>query len=136
MDKDKLSKTIDVSFLRQLENSDYLTSSLRTLANVLYKEYNKHPILLIDEYDVPLARASFHDSQNSKLYKDDKNFVADYHKRMVTLMSAFLGLLKDEDTLSKTIITGCLKVAKNDIFTGVNNFKVNTVISEKEALRA
>ena len=81
MDKDKLSKTIDVSFLRQLENSDYLTSSLRTLANVLYKEYNKHPILLIDEYDVPLARASFHDSQNSKLYKDDKNFVADYHKR-------------------------------------------------------
>ena len=134
LDKDKLSKTIDVSFLIQLENSDYLTSSLRTLANVLYKEYNKHPILLIDEYDVPLARASFHDSQNSKLYKDDKNFVADYHKRMVTLMSAFLGLLKDEDTLSKTIITGCLKVAKNDIFTGVNNFKVNTVISEKEEL--
>lgn len=54
LDKDKLSKTIDVSFLRQLENSDYLTSSLRTFANVLYKEYNKHPILLIDEYDVPL----------------------------------------------------------------------------------
>ena len=134
LDKDKLSKTINVSYLRQLENSDYLTSSLRTLAKVLYKEYNKHPILLIDEYDVPLARASFHDSQNSKLYKDDKNFVADYHKRMVTLMSAFLGLLKDEDTLSKTIITGCLKVAKNDIFTGVNNFKVNTVISEKEDL--
>ena len=53
---------------------------------------------------------------------------------MVTLMSAFLGLLKDEDTLSKTIITGCLKVAKNDIFTGVNNFKVNTVLSEKEEL--
>ena len=48
---------------------------------------------------------------------------------MVTLMSGFLGILKDENTLTKTVMTGCLKVAKNSIFTGVNNLKVNTVIS-------
>ncbi|MBQ8023067.1 MAG: AAA family ATPase [Succinivibrio sp.] len=133
-DKEELSKLLNKSYLEQLKNQNSLKDSLSTLASALYKEYEKYPILIIDEYDVPLARASFHDSINSVLYKDKKDFVADYHKRMVTLMSDFLGILKDEDTLSKTIITGCLKVAKNDIFTGVNNFKVNTVISEKEDL--
>ena len=129
-DKDKLSKILDVSFLRQLENSDYLTESLRTLAKALYKEYGKYPILLIDEYDVPLANASFHDIQNTKLYGDDKEFKADYHYKMVTLMKSFLGILKDEDTLTKAVITGCLKVAKNSLFTGVNNFTVNSVSSK------
>ena len=129
-DKDKLSKILDVSFLRQFENSDYLAGSLRTLAKALYKEYGKYPILLIDEYDVPLANASFHDIQNTKLYGDDKEFKADYHYKMVTLMKAFLGILKDEDTLTKAVITGCLKVAKNSLFTGVNNFTVNSVSSK------
>ena len=51
---------------------------------------------------------------------------------MVTLMKGFLGILKDQKTLTKVIITGCLKVAKNSLFTGVNNLKVNTVLSENE----
>ena len=51
---------------------------------------------------------------------------------MVTLMKVFLGILKDQKTLTKVIITGCLKVAKNSLFTGVNNLKVNTVLSENE----
>ena len=131
-DKDKLSKILDVSFLRQFENSDYLTGSLSTIATALYKEYGKYPVLLIDEYDVPLANASFHDIQNTKLYGDDKEFKADYHYKMVTLMKVFLGILKDQKTLTKVIITGCLKVAKNSLFTGVNNLKVNTVLSENE----
>ena len=50
---------------------------------------------------------------------------------MVTLLSGFLGILKDENTLTKTVMTGCLKVAKNSIFTGVNNLYVNTVVSKK-----
>ena len=129
-DKDKLSKILDVSFLRQFENSDYLTGSLRTIAKALYKEYGKYPILLIDEYDVPLANASFHDIQNTKLYGDDKGFKADYHYKMVTLMKVFLGILKDEDTLTKAVISGCLKVAKNSLFTGVNIFTVNSVSSK------
>ena len=131
-DKDKLSKILKVEFLREFENSDYLTGSLSIIATALYKEYGKYPVLLIDEYDVPLANASFHDIQNTKLYGDDKEFKADYHYKMVTLMKVFLGILKDQKTLTKVIITGCLKVAKNSLFTGVNNLKVNTVLSENE----
>ena len=131
-DKDKLSKILKVEFLREFENSDYLTGSLSTIATALYKEYGKYPVLLIDEYDVPLANASYHDIQNTKLYGDDKEFKADYHYKMVTLMKVFLGILKDQKTLTKVIITGCLKVAKNSLFTGVNNLKVNTVLSENE----
>ena len=131
-DKDKLSKIIDESFLRQLENSDYLTESLRTIATALYKEYGKYPILLIDEYDVPLANASFHDLQNAKENSNDKTFKADYHSKMVTIMKGFFGILKDKKTLTKTILTGCLKVAKNSLFTGVNNFTVNSVVDDEK----
>ena len=131
-DKDKLSKILKVEFLREFENSDYLTGSLSIIATALYKEYGKYPILLIDEYDVPLANASYHDIQNTKLYRDEKDFKADFHYNMVDLMKSFLGILKDQKTLTKVIITGCLKVAKNSLFTGVNNLKVNTVLSENE----
>ena len=131
-DKDKLSKILKVEFLREFENSDYLTGSLSIIATALYKEYGKYPVLLIDEYDVPLANASYHDLQNTKLYRDEKYFKADFHYNMVDLMKSFLGILKDQKTLTKIIITGCLKVAKNSLFTGVNNLKVNTVLSENE----
>ena len=131
-DKDKLSKILKVEFLREFENSDYLTGSLSTIATALYKEYGKYPVLLIDEYDVPLANASYHDIQNAKLNDGDKPYKATYHYNMVTLMKVFLGILKDQKTLTKVIITGCLKVAKNSLFTGVNNLKVNTVLSENE----
>ncbi|WP_406030212.1 AAA family ATPase, partial [Succinivibrio sp.] len=81
-------------------------------------------IILIDEYDVPLAKAS----ENG------------YHKEMVTLISSFFNVMKsnllgDEGNgspIKKIVLTGCLKVAKNSIFTGVNNLYVNTIISENE----
>ena len=90
---------------------------------MLYKHFNKQVYILIDEYDVPLAKAQEHG----------------YHKDMVTLMTSFLGFLKDpqrdpeKDTsiISKVVITGCLKVAKNSIFTGVNNLYVNTVADQE-----
>ena len=131
-DKEELKKLTTKSYLLQLKNQISIKDSLRTLATALYKEYGKYPILLIDEYDVPLANASFHDLQNAKENSDDKTFKADFHSRMVTLMKGFLGILKDQKTLTKVIITGCLKVAKNSLFTGVNNLKVNTVLSENE----
>ena len=131
-DKEELKNLTTKSYLVQLKNQISIKDSLRTLATALYKEYGKYPILLIDEYDVPLANASFHDLQNAKKNSDDKNFKSDYHSRMVTLMKGFFGILKDKKTLTKTILTGCLKVAKNSLFTGVNNFKVNTVLSENE----
>ena len=128
-DKDKLKKITDESFLMKLENSAILKTSLNTLSALLYKEYGKLPVLLIDEYDVPLAKASYHDLLKYKTYDGKIDANNTYHSRMVTLMSGFLGILKDENTLTKTVMTGCLKVAKNSIFTGVNNLKVNTVIS-------
>ena len=128
-DKDKLKKITDESFLMKLENSAILKTSLNTLSALLYKEYGKLPVLLIDEYDVPLAKASYHDLLKYKIYDGKIDANNTYHSRMVTLMSGFLGILKDENTLTKTVMTGCLKVAKNSIFTGVNNLKVNTVIS-------
>ena len=131
-DKEELKKLTTKSYLLQLKNQISIKDSLRTLATALYKEYGKYPILLIDEYDVPLANASYHDIQNTKLYRDEKNFKADFHYNMVDLMKSFLGILKDQKTLTKIIITGCLKVAKNSLFTGVNNLKVNTVLSENE----
>ena len=131
-DKEELSYLTNLSFLANIQNQLRLKNSLRTLATVLYKEYGKYPILLIDEYDVPLANASFHDIQNTKLYGDDKDFKADYHSRMVTLMKGFFGILKDKKTLTKTVITGCLKVAKNSLFTGVNNFTVNSVVDKEK----
>ena len=123
-DKDTFSKISSKSFLikRNAESKYYTTRAIASLSLMLYKHFNKQVYILIDEYDVPLAKAQEHG----------------YHKDMVTLMSSFLGFLKDpqrdpeKDTsiISKVVITGCLKVAKNSIFTGVNNLKVNTVTSK------
>ncbi len=131
-DKDKLKRITDESFLMKLENSAILKTSLNTLSALLYKEYGKLPVLLIDEYDVPLAKASYHDLLKYKTYDGKIDANNTYHARMVTLMSGFLGVLKDENTLTKTVMTGCLKVAKNSIFTGVNNLYVNTVTATEK----
>ena len=131
-DKVILRQLTDINYLEDSNNSQRVKNSLKHLSSFLYKEYGKYPILLIDEYDVPLANASYHDIQNTKLYGNDKEFKADYHSRMVTLMKGFLGILKDKNALTKTIITGCLKVAKNSLFTGVNNFTVNSVADKEK----
>ena len=127
-DKDTFSKLSNKDFLikSSAQTRYYITKAIASLSLMLYKHFNKQVYILIDEYDVPLAKAQEHG----------------YHKDMVTLMSSFLGFLKDpqkdpeKDTsiISKVILTGCLKVAKNSIFTGVNNLKVNTVTSENENL--
>ena len=131
-DKEILSQLTDINYLEDSKNSSRLKKTLTHLSSFLYKEYGKLPVLLIDEYDVPLAKASYHDLQNSVLYKDVRGFIADYHKKMVTLLSGFLDILKNENALTKTVMTGCLKVAKNSIFTGVNNLYVNTVTATEK----
>ena len=131
-DKGILRQLTDIDYLENQENASRLKNSLKFLAGFLYKEYVKYPILLIDEYDVPLAKASYYDAQNKKLNENDKNFKADYHYNMVDLMAGFFDILKDKNALTKTIITGCLKVAKNSLFTGVNNFTVNSVVDKEK----
>ena len=131
-DKCILRQLTDLDYLENQENASRLKTSLKFLASFLYKEYGKYPILLIDEYDVPLAKASYFDTQNKKLNENDKNYKADYHYNMVDLMVGFFDILKDKNTLTKTVITGCLKVAKNSLFTGVNNFTVNSVVDKEK----
>ena len=119
-DKLLLNNLLDFNFLRDLKNLDILKSSLQDLITLLYKHYDKQVILLIDEYDVPLAKSSLNG----------------YYKQMVDLMSGFYSkALKDTDEfVQKAVITGCLRVAKESIFTGVNNFSVNTVFNREDDL--
>ena len=137
-DKEELENLTTKSYLLKIENQQTVKDALSTLSGLLYKEYGRRAILLIDEYDVPLAAASYRDRVNKVLYKNRPDFVADCHEKMVTLMKGFFDLLKttpgDEGAISKAVITGCLKVAKNSLFTGVNNFKVNTVLATNKDL--
>ena len=109
------------AYLKDPINQNNLTSALSFLSSCLYKHFKRQVILLIDEYDVPLAKVA----------------TGKYHEEMVELISSFLGVLKstpkntNEDTapILKVVMTGCLKVAKNSIFTVVNNVVVNTVLN-------
>ena len=137
-DKEELEHLTTKDYLLKIENQQTVKDALSTLSRLLYKEYGRRAILLIDEYDVPLAAASYRDRVNKVLYKNRPDFVADCHEKMVTFMKGFFDLLKttpgDEGAISKAVITGCLKVAKNSLFTGVNNFKVNTVLATNKDL--
>ena len=135
-DKDELENLTTKSYLLKIENQQTVKDALKTLSRLLYKEYGRRAILLIDEYDVPLAAASYRDRVNKVLYKNRPDFVADCHEKMVALMKGFFDLLKttpgDEGAISKAVITGCLKVAKNSLFTGVNNFNVCSVVDREQ----
>ena len=135
-DKEELEHLTTKSYLLKIENQQTVKDALKTLSRLLYKEYGRRAILLIDEYDVPLATASYRDRVNKVLYKNRPDFVADCHDKMVALMKGFFDLLKtslgDEGAISKAVITGCLKVAKNSLFTGVNNFNVCSVVDREQ----
>lgn len=93
-------------------NEEVLISSLKILSELLYKHYGKKTILLIDEYDVPL----------------DKAFQNGYYKEMTTLIRGMFGeALKTNDSLQFAVLTGCLRVSKESIFTGLNNLKTLTI---------
>ena len=95
-----------------LMTDDILVDSLKTLSQLLYKHYGRKVILLIDEYDVPL----------------DKAFQAGYYDKMVSLIRNLLGnALKTNDSLYFAVLTGCLRISKESIFTGLNNLKVHTI---------
>ncbi|MBQ8401002.1 MAG: AAA family ATPase, partial [Clostridia bacterium] len=90
----------------------YITGSLWLLSDLLYKHYGKKVIILIDEYDVPL----------------DKAYHAGYYNEMIVLIRGMLDqALKTNSSLHFAVLTGCLRISKESIFTGLNNVRVNTI---------
>lgn len=86
-------------------------NSLGKLTQLMYLYYGKPVILLLDEYDVPLAKAS------------EKG----YYAQMLDIMRGLLQVIKDNDALKFAVVTGCLRIAKESIFTGTNNFVSDTI---------
>ena len=96
----------------QPEEVEIIMSSIKTLSDLLYKHYRKKAVILIDEYDVPL----------------DKAFQYGYYREMLHFIRGLLGeVLKTNDSLAFAVLTGCLRVSKESIFTGLNNFKILSI---------
>ena len=123
-DSDKLSKEDRESYEALIHvdkglydmKDELLAGSLKNLSQLLAKHYGRKVVLLIDEYDVPL----------------DKAFQAGYYDEMVSLIRNLFGnALKTNDNLQFAVLTGCLRISKESIFTGLNNLKVHTIADSR-----
>ncbi len=104
---------LDKFYLREPKNNDAVKDSLSTLLKLLSKHHGIKPILLIDEYDVPIAKAAHNG----------------YYREMIDIISPFLSnALKTNMYLGRAVLTGCLRAAKESIFTGLNNLMVCPIL--------
>lgn len=111
-DKERYASLIAINNGKYSMDKDILTNSLNLLSYLLYKHYNQKVIVLIDEYDVPL----------------DKAFKNGYYKEMVSLIRGMFGkTLKSNEALQFAVLTGCLRISKESIFTGLNNFRILSI---------
>ena len=109
---DSFDKELLTQLLSRQMEEDTITSSLQELTEVLEAHFSKKVVVLIDEYDVPLAKA----------YENG------YYDKMVLLIRNLFGnVLKTNDSLAFAVLTGCLLIAKESIFTGLNSFKVYSI---------
>ena len=100
---------------------DEVKNSVKTIMRMLYTVYGKQVILLIDEYDVPLAKASEKDTAKNG-----------YYSKMLDVLKGIMSTaLKDNEFLKFAVVTGCLRIAKESIFTGTNNFASYSVLDER-----
>ena len=112
LDIDKIKYCQLLEMQDRPEEVDIIISSIKTLSDLLYKQYGKKVVILIDEYDVPL----------------DKAFQYGYYREMLHFIRGLLGeVLKTNDSLAFAVLTGCLRVSKESIFTGLNNFKILSI---------
>ncbi|MFQ9150136.1 MAG: AAA family ATPase, partial [Eubacteriales bacterium] len=118
-DSPRIQESDKTAFMRILNEQDTpedIQNSLKILSEMLYKHYGQKVILLIDEYDVPL----------------DKAFNHGYYKEMVSLIRGLFGqALKTNEYLQFAVLTGCLRISKESIFTGLNNFKVLSIMDTR-----
>lgn len=118
LDSDKVD-SFDKEIVKQLIQGTASTKdtkgSLMLLARLMYQQYGKPVILLIDEYDVPVAKANSNG----------------YYEEMLDVMKGLMQALKDNQALCFAVITGCLKIAKESIFTGTNNFISDTITDSR-----
>ena len=97
-------------------DEDTLESALQTLSELLYRHYGQKVVILVDEYDVPL----------------DKAYQNGYYKEMVSMIRSLFGeALKTNEFLQFAVLMGCLRVSKESIFTGLNNFKIFSITDER-----
>ena len=118
LDSDKLD-SFDKEIVKQLiqgtASAKDMKGSLMLLTRLMYQQYGKPVSLLIDEYDVPVAKAN----RNG------------YYEEMLDVMKGLMQALKDNQALCFAVITGCLKIAKESIFTGTNNFISDTITDSR-----
>lgn len=111
-DKERYKALIAIKNGAYFMSNQVFTRSLKTLSEILNKYYDQKTVILIDEYDVPL----------------DKAFQQGYYREMVSLIRGIFGdALKTNDSLSFAVLTGCLRISKESIFTGLNNFKILSI---------
>lgn len=111
-DKERYKALISIKNGAYFMSNQVFTRSLKTLSELLNKYYDQKTVILIDEYDVPL----------------DKAFQQGYYREMVSLIRGIFGdALKTNDSLSFAVMTGCLRISKESIFTGLNNFKILSI---------
>ena len=118
LDSDKVD-SFDKEIVKQLiqgtASAKDMKGSLMLLTRLMYQQYGKPVILLIDEYDVPVAKANSNG----------------YYEEMLDVMKGLMQALKDNQALCFAVITGCLKIAKESIFTGTNNFISDTITDSR-----
>lgn len=119
LDSDKIDLDDKETFLQlkaATANKEQTTMAVTTLMRMLHSYYGKNVVLLLDEYDVPIAKASDHG----------------YYDEMMDMVKTMMSsTLKDNTDLKTAVITGCLKIAKESIFTGTNNFVSDTINSAR-----
>ena len=110
-----LEKSVMERLIWKKATDQELKGGLLRLTRMMQAHYGKPIILLIDEYDVPLAKASANG----------------YYKEMLDVMKGIMQAMKDNSALQLAVITGCLRIAKESIFTGTNNFVSDTITSSR-----
>ena len=111
-EKQRYCALVQMQYGKYAMDDDTLESALQTLSELLYRHYGHKVVILVDEYDVPL----------------DKAYQNGYYKEMVSMIRSLFGeALKTNEFLQFAVLTGCLRVSRESIFTGLNNFKIFSI---------